>query len=99
MEGVLQRNFGANLKAVRAARGISQAVLSEQLGFHRTYVGSLERGERNSALRTVERLADALGVASLDLLRPPAEPAPDRQPPAASRDRPRSHRSRTSARP
>lgn len=73
-DGELQRMVGENLRRLRTERGLSQEAFADQLGFHRTYVGGVERGERNLTLRTVERLADILGVDPLDLLTvtPPA---------------------------
>jgi transcriptional regulator with XRE-family HTH domain len=68
MEGDLQRAFGRNLWAYRKARGWSQEAFAERLGFHRTYVGDLERGERNLSLRSVERIAARLGVEPMALL-------------------------------
>jgi transcriptional regulator with XRE-family HTH domain len=70
MEGELQRVMGANLRAYRDARGLSQEAFADVAGVHRTYMGSLERGERNLTLRSVERMANRLGVAALDLLTP-----------------------------
>jgi transcriptional regulator with XRE-family HTH domain len=68
MEGDLQRIVGRNLRAYRTARGISQEAFAEVLGVHRTYLGGLERGERNLTLRSVERLAEKLGMPALELL-------------------------------
>ncbi|HLN17533.1 MAG TPA: helix-turn-helix transcriptional regulator [Acidimicrobiales bacterium] len=68
MEGDLQIRFGRNLLAYREAKGLSQEAMADYLGVHRTYIGSLERGERNPSLRTVERLAEQLGVDPLSLL-------------------------------
>jgi transcriptional regulator with XRE-family HTH domain len=68
-EGQLQRIVGLNLARVRHARGLTQEELAEELAFHRTYLGALERGERNLSLRGVERLASKLGVQPLDLLK------------------------------
>ncbi|MFC4245336.1 helix-turn-helix domain-containing protein [Gryllotalpicola reticulitermitis] len=68
MEGGLQRALGRNLKAWREQRGISQETLAHELGYHRTYLGAVERGERNLSLRSVEKLADQLGVEPLELL-------------------------------
>jgi transcriptional regulator with XRE-family HTH domain len=67
-DGELQHTVGENLRRLRTARGLSQEAFADQLGFHRTYVGGVERGERNLTLRTVERLADMLGVEPLELL-------------------------------
>jgi transcriptional regulator with XRE-family HTH domain len=70
MEGDLQRRVGANLRVIRAEQGLSQEAFADVLGYHRTYVGGLERGERNLTLVVLERIAARLGVDALDLLRP-----------------------------
>jgi transcriptional regulator with XRE-family HTH domain len=62
VEGDLQRRLGQNLRDHRLALGLSQEVFADVLHVHRTYMGGLERGERNVTLRTVERLASRLGV-------------------------------------
>lgn len=72
MEGDLQRAFGRSLRAYREQRGLSQEDLADALAVHRTFVGGVERGERNLTLRTVERLSAGLGVDPLVLLGPPA---------------------------
>lgn len=58
----LQAAFGAAVRALRLEQGIAQDRLSEMAALHRTYVGSVERGERNISLSNVQRLAAALGV-------------------------------------
>jgi transcriptional regulator with XRE-family HTH domain len=68
VEGDLQRALGRNLRKHREALGISQEDFADQLGFHRTYLGAIERGERNLSLKSVERLANQLGVPPLSLL-------------------------------
>lgn len=68
-EGRLQHVIGANLRRLRVAAGASQEAFGEQVGWHRTMVGAVERGERNLNLRTIERLSTRLGVDPLDLLR------------------------------
>lgn len=60
--------FGARVRAFRAYRGMTQEGLAEASGLHRTYIGSVERGERNLAIGNVWSLADALGVDVTDLL-------------------------------
>jgi len=70
MEGDLQRTIGQNLRAYRLARGLSQEAFAELLGVHRTYMGSVERGERNLTLRSVERIAARIDAEPLTLLRP-----------------------------
>jgi transcriptional regulator with XRE-family HTH domain len=59
----------ANIKALRLRRGYSQEELAERCGFHRTYVGSVERGERNITLSTLESFATALEVDPRELLK------------------------------
>lgn len=55
--------FGARVRYLRFKAGLSQEELADRSGLDRTYVGGIERGERNPALRNIIRLADALGVA------------------------------------
>jgi transcriptional regulator with XRE-family HTH domain len=69
MEGDLQRTVGRNLRAYREARGLSQEAFADVVGVHRTYMGGLERGERNITLKSLERIAGRLGVEPLELLR------------------------------
>jgi len=54
--------FGARVRALRLARGLSQEQLAERAGLHRTYVSSLERGQRNVGLDNILDLAAALEV-------------------------------------
>jgi transcriptional regulator with XRE-family HTH domain len=68
MEGDLQRELGRKLKHYRNARGLSQEDFAELLGVHRTYMGGIERGERNLTLRSVERIAERAGIDPRDLL-------------------------------
>ena len=95
MEGDLQRAVGRNLRAFRQARGLSQEAFAEVVGVHRTYMGGLERGERNLTLRSVERLAARLDIAPTQLLRRPRPPRRRGRPPSAcrspSRSRPGRH--------
>ena len=65
----VQRQFGEELVKLRRAKGYSQEKLAELAGLHRTYVGGIERGERNVALLNIVRLARALNVAPSELLR------------------------------
>ena len=69
MEGDLQRALGRNLRRYRQARGLSQETFADLVGVHRTYMGGLERGERNLTLRSVKRLAAVIEVDPLELLR------------------------------
>lgn len=69
MEGDLQKTVGANLRRVREERGFSQEAFADVLDVHRTYLGGVERGERNLTLKSVERLAARAGVDASALLR------------------------------
>lgn len=68
MVGDLQKAVGSNLRALRVARGLSQEQFAEVLGVHRTYMGGVERGERNLTLQSVERIAERLEVDPRSLL-------------------------------
>lgn len=68
MEGDLQRRVGENLRVYRLSRSLSQEAFADVLGLHRTYVGGLERGERNLTLKAVERIAEAIKVQPEELL-------------------------------
>lgn len=57
-----------SIRAYRKANRISQEELADICELHRTYVGSVERGERNVTLSTLETLASALGVSVPELL-------------------------------
>lgn len=71
MEGELQRTVGRNIRRLRRERGLSQEDLAAEIGVHRTYMGGVERGERNLTLRSLERLAERLGVSPVGLLEEP----------------------------
>ena len=65
-----RQNFAHNLRTVRTAQGISQELLADLAGLHRTYVSSVERCERNISVDNMEKLAAALGVDIRELLNP-----------------------------
>ena len=58
LQGIIARNVGR----LRRSKGYSQEELAHVCGYHRTYVGMIERGERNISIATLEALAGALGV-------------------------------------
>ena len=67
------KRFGNRVRTLREQTGLSQEALAAKAGIHRTYMGSVERGERNISLRNIIRLAEALGVHPRDLFGEPEE--------------------------
>jgi transcriptional regulator with XRE-family HTH domain len=68
--GESRKVLAQNLRAHRGRLKLSQEALADRAGLHRTYVGSIERCERNVSLDNIERLANALSVQVAQLLRP-----------------------------
>lgn len=66
--GDLQKRVGQNLRAHRQALGLSQEAFADVAGVHRTYMGGLERGERNLTLQSLEQLSERIGVDPEELL-------------------------------
>jgi len=58
----IEKQFGKRLRKLRLARGLSQEALAFKSGMHRTYLGSIERGERNPSLKNITAIAEVLGV-------------------------------------
>lgn len=61
-------SFGRSVRRCRLALGFSQEELADRAQIHRTYIGGIERGERNPTLTMIVRLADALCIAPAQLL-------------------------------
>ena len=61
--------FAVRVRSRRQELGLSQEQLAEKAGVHRTYVGMLERGEKNVTIYNIERIAHALSVEPATLLR------------------------------
>lgn len=64
-----RKRFGSNMHSLRRAKGLSQEKLGEACHLHRTYIGSVERGERNISIDNMERIAAGLGTEVADMLR------------------------------
>lgn len=67
-EGDLQKILGNNLREYRLQRNLSQEDFADVLGVHRTYMGGIERGERNLTLKSLERIAIVLKKDPRELL-------------------------------
>jgi len=63
----IEKQFGKRIRELRTARGLSQEELAFKSGVHRTYLGGIERGERNPSLRNISAIAKALGVEIFEL--------------------------------
>lgn len=68
MKSTILKRFGSEVKKLRKARGWSQEELGRKAKLHRTYIGSIERSERNVSLLNIERIAKALNVPMSKLL-------------------------------
>lgn len=60
--------FGQRIRELRKARSFSQEQLAELTGFHRNYIGMIERGERNPALVNIEIFANTFEISLSELL-------------------------------
>lgn len=60
--------FGQRVRELRKQAGFSQEAFADECGLDRTYMGGIERGERNVALRNIHRIAQALGVSLSTLM-------------------------------
>lgn len=60
--------FGRNVRRYRIDRGLSQEQLAEKAGLHRTYIGMIERAEKNITLCNMDKISTALSVSLSDLV-------------------------------
>ncbi|MBQ9399901.1 MAG: helix-turn-helix transcriptional regulator [Bacteroidales bacterium] len=67
MKSKIDIQFGARIAELRKQLNISQEELAERCGVHRTYIGSIERGEKSPTLNTIEKFARGLNVSLLEL--------------------------------
>ena len=61
------KQFGKNVRKLRLARNLSQEELAFKASMHRTYLGGIERGERNPSLKNISAIADALNTTLAEL--------------------------------
>ncbi|TAD74147.1 MAG: XRE family transcriptional regulator [Oscillatoriales cyanobacterium] len=60
--------LGTRIRELRKARGLSQEAFAAECGLDRTYIGGIERGERNVAIRNLALIAKSLGISMSELL-------------------------------
>jgi len=58
----IRKAFGRRVRDLRKSKGFSQEAFADTAGLHRTYIGSIERGEQNVSIDNIERIAKALRV-------------------------------------
>jgi len=58
----IKRKFGIKVRQMRLEKGFSQETFADRCGLHRTYIGAVERGERNISIENIEKIAKALKV-------------------------------------
>lgn len=63
----VRTRFGRRVRELRTAKGYSQEAFADACVLHRTYIGGIERGERNLSLENIEKIADALGITLSEL--------------------------------
>ena len=67
MSKAILKSFGKRVQAERTKQNLSQEELAEKAGVHRTYIGMIERAEKNITLQNIEKIAKALNVKIIDL--------------------------------
>jgi transcriptional regulator with XRE-family HTH domain len=63
----IQKKFGERVREIRKQEGLSQESLALACDLDRTYIGGVERGERNISLLNIHKIAEALGVGAKEL--------------------------------
>jgi len=68
-EGLLLKTLGRAIRERREAMGLSQEELGDLSALHRTYIGSVERGERNITLTGIKKISMALQLSAAELIK------------------------------
>ncbi len=69
MENNILIKFGKKVRAIRLSKKMSQEELAEIANVHRTYIGMIERGEKNITLKNIQKIANALEVQIGELMK------------------------------
>ncbi len=69
MTNTLLKEFGEHIRQLRKARGYSQESFAAKLKLHRTYIGAIERGEKNITIKNLEKLANCLELKISDIFK------------------------------
>ena len=64
----IQEQFGLRVRELRRAQGLSQEAFADRCGLDRTYIGGIERGERNVSLKNIGVIAKSLGISISELM-------------------------------
>jgi transcriptional regulator with XRE-family HTH domain len=68
LDDTILARFGSRVRKIRVSQGLSQEQLADRAGLHRTYIGMVERAEKNLSLNNIEKIAKALGVSVSELM-------------------------------
>ncbi|MXV37118.1 helix-turn-helix domain-containing protein [Flavobacteriaceae bacterium Ap0902] len=63
------RQFGSRVRDIRKSKGLSQEELAHRANLHRTYIGMIERAEKNITLINIEKIANALDVKMIEFFK------------------------------
>lgn len=69
MENNILIKFGKKVRVIRLSKKMSQEELAEKANVHRTYIGMIERGEKNITLKNIQKIANALEVQIGELMK------------------------------
>lgn len=69
MSKTVRNKFGKKVRSLRLEKGWSQEELADKVGLHRTYIGSIERGEQNVSIDNIAKLAKTLSISIEELFR------------------------------
>lgn len=63
----IAEKFGKRIRALRKSKKLSQEELAEKCGLHTTYIGQIERGEKNASLESIQKLSNGLGISIAEI--------------------------------